>query len=117
MSGTELRYGATRLSQPRARSLPVQLPYLLRSPYAMSGTERAVWYCYFTTRSPFQCVTKHILDSMTGCSPLPATRKCYAVPGTDLYVCATSDLTTVIGDDFGNYAFPGESTMALRVSA
>lgn len=32
--------------------------------------------------SPFQCVVKHILDSMTG------------------------DLTTVIGNDFGNFAFP-----------
>lgn len=32
--------------------------------------------------SPFQCVVKHVLDSMTG------------------------DLTTVIGDDFGNFANP-----------
>ena len=32
--------------------------------------------------SPFQCVSKHILDSLTG------------------------DLTTVLGDDFGNFAYP-----------
>eukprot|EP00293_Proteomonas_sulcata_P007365 CAMPEP_0184307928 /NCGR_PEP_ID=MMETSP1049-20130417/16529_1 /TAXON_ID=77928 /ORGANISM="Proteomonas sulcata, Strain CCMP704" /LENGTH=371 /DNA_ID=CAMNT_0026620517 /DNA_START=72 /DNA_END=1187 /DNA_ORIENTATION=- len=32
--------------------------------------------------SPFQCVAKHVLDSMTG------------------------DLTSVLGDDFGNFAYP-----------